>query len=397
MINGSAAANVVTTGTFTIPLMKSVGYKAHFAGAVEAAASTGGQILPPVMGAAAFVMAEFLGIPYIKVAAAAAIPGVLYFFSVWMMVHLEALKQGLKGIPRNRLPKVWTVLKEGGHLLIPVALLIYLLIARYTPIYAAFQSIIAAIVVSAFRKSTRLNLSKALKALENGARGILTVAIACAAVGFVVGVFSLTGLGLRLADVIVMLSHDSLILTLVLSMVACIILGMGMPTTAAYIITATVAVPALDAFKVPPIAGHLFALYFASLSAVTPPVALAAYAGAGLAGANPSKVGWTAVRLALAGFIIPFMFIFSPPLILMESSVMWTIWGVITASIGIVSLGCSLEGFMFGRTIWIERILLFVAALLLIKSGLSTDIPGLVILFGVALHQWTRYRLHAKA
>ncbi len=397
MINGSAAANVVTTGTFTIPLMKSVGYQSYFAGAVEAAASTGGQILPPVMGAVAFIMAEFLGIPYIKVATVALVPGALYFFSVWMMVHLEAHKQGLKGIPREELPKVWVVLKDGGHLLIPVALLIYLLVAQYTPIYAAFQGIIAAIVVSMIRKSTRLNLSKAVKALENGARNTLTVAIACATVGLVVGVFSLTGLGLRLADVIVMLSHDNLILTLVLSMAACIILGMGMPTTAAYIVTATVAVPALDAFGVSPVAGHLFALYFAALSAVTPPVALAAYAGAGLAGANPSKVGWTAVRLALAGFIIPYMFVFSPSLMLMHPSVTWTILAIVTASIGIVSLACSLEGFVFGRVGMVGRAFLFAAALFLIKPGVYTDLMGIIILSGIALPQWVSYRLRAKS
>ncbi len=377
MINGSAAANVVTTGTFTIPLMKSVGYQSYFAGAVEAAASTGGQILPPVMGAAAFIMAEFLGIPYVSIMKAALIPAVLYFLSVWFMVDLEARKLGLQGIPKEKLPKLGPVLKQGGHLLLPIVLLVYMLIKGYTPIYAAFYSIIATIVVAMLRKETRLDVKKLAHALESGARGVLGVAIACAVVGFVVGVISLTGLGLRMADIILTLSANNLYLTLILAMVACIVLGMGMPTSAAYIVAATVTVPALDRFGIPGITAHLFVLYFAVLSAITPPVALASYAGAGVAGASPTKVGWTAVRLGLAGFIVPFIFVFSPSLLLEHPNFIWTVWAIITAIIGVYSLSASLQGFMLCKTNTIERIVLFASAILLIKSGLATDIPGI--------------------
>ncbi|MDK2856814.1 MAG: hypothetical protein PWQ86_2027 [Bacillota bacterium] len=392
MINGSAAANVVTTGTFTIPLMKSVGYKPYFAGAVEAAASTGGQILPPVMGAAAFIMAEFLGIPYVSVMKAAVIPAILYFLSVWLMVDLEARKLGLKGIPKENLPRLGLVLREGGHLVLPIILLVYMLIAGYTPIYAAFYSIVATVIVSMLRKETRLDLKKLLRALENGARGVLSVAIACAVVGFIVGVISLTGLGLRMADVILTLSSNNLYLTLVLAMVACIVLGMGMPTSAAYIVAATVTVPALDKFGVPGITAHLFVLYFAVLSAITPPVALASYAGAGVAGANPTQVGWTAVRLGLAGFIVPFIFVFSPSLLLEHPSVIWTVWAITTAVVGVYSLSASLQGFLITQTTLLERALLFASALLLIKSGLTTDLPGI----GLMLLVWFIQRIREQ-
>ncbi|MDK2925932.1 MAG: hypothetical protein PWQ41_1706 [Bacillota bacterium] len=397
MINGSAAANVVTTGTFTIPLMKSVGYRPHFAGAVEAVASTGGQIMPPVMGAAAFIMAEFLGIPYGRVMLAAAIPAFLYFLAVFAMVHLEARRLGLQGLPKEQLPDVRKILKERGHLAFPILLLMYLLIKGYTPIYAASYSIFALILVGFLRPQTRITLKGILRALEGAARGSLSVTIACGVVGYIVGVISLTGLGLMAANYIVEAAHGILFLTLLLTMVASIILGMGLPTSACYIVTATVAVPALIKLGVLPIAAHLFALYFGCLSAITPPVALAAYAGAGVAGANPSQVGWTATRLGIAGFLIPFIFVYSPVLLLENATLLQIIWALLTASIGVINLGAAVIGFLYARLDALQRIALFSAALLLIYPSLVTDSLGVGILAVVYLWQRRKTRLEGAA
>lgn len=387
MINGSAAANVVTTGSFTIPLMKSVGYKPHFAGAVEAVASTGGQIMPPVMGAAAFIMAEFLNVPYGKVMLAAAIPAFLYYLAVFVMVHLEARRLGLEGLPKDRLPNVWKILRERGHLLLPIVLLMYMLIRGYTPIYAANYSLFALIAVSFLRKETRLTWRSFIKALEGAARGSLSVTIACGVVGFVVGVISLTGLGLMAANYIITLAGGVLFFTLLFTMAASILLGMGLPTSACYIVTATVAVPALVKMGVAPMAAHLFALYFGCLSAITPPVALAAYAGAGIAGANPSQVGWTATRLGIAGFLIPFIFVYSPVLLLENAHVLQVLWSVLTASVGVVSLGASVIGFMYDTLNVVQRVILFGTALLLIDPGLVTDSVGIGLLLVIYLWQ----------
>ncbi len=380
MINGSAAANVVTTGAFTIPLMKSIGYKPYFAGAVEAVASTGGQIMPPVMGAAAFIMAEFLGIPYKTVMITALIPSVLYYLALWVNVHLEALKLGLSGIPKEQLPSARAELKENGHLVLPIILLIYLLFADYTPSFAAFYSIIALVIVSFLRKHTRMNLMSLVKSLDTGARGAVGVAIACAVVGIIVGVVSITGLGLQLANMILMLSAGKLIPTLFLTMVACMILGMGMPTSAAYIVAGTVAAPAMVKLGVDPIIAHMFVLYYAVLSAITPPVALAAYAGAGIAGADPTKVGWTAVRLGLAGFIVPFMFVYSTGLVFQADSVLLILGNFATATVGVICLAGAIQGYMVTRANYLIRAMLFSSALLLIDGGFVTDIIGLGLL-----------------
>ncbi|MEW6662632.1 MAG: TRAP transporter permease [Bacillota bacterium] len=391
MINGSAAANVATTGAFTIPLMKSLGYRPYFAGAVEAVASTGGQIMPPVMGAAAFIMAEFLGIAYKEIIIVAFIPAVLYYVACWVMVDLEARKLQLKGLARNQLPNITAELKENGHLIIPILLLIYLIMKDFSPTFAAFYSIICLIVVSSFRKHTRLNLLSLAKSLENGARGVLGVAIACAVVGFLVGVVTLTGLGLMLANIILTISGGLLIPTLFFTMVACIILGMGMPTSAAYIVAGTVAAPAMVNLGVEPITAHLFVLYFAVLSAITPPVALASYAGAGIAGADPSKVGWAAVRLGLAGFIIPFMFVFSPAL-LMKGPALDVLVAFATATIGTICLAGSLQGYLLTHAKIYERVVLFACALLLIKGGLETDLIGIGLLAVVLVMQKIRIK-----
>ncbi|SBV96642.1 TRAP transporter, 4TM/12TM fusion protein [uncultured delta proteobacterium] len=392
MINGSAAANVVTTGAFTIPLMKHVGYQAHFAGAVEAVASTGGQIMPPVMGAAAFIMAEFLGIPYKTVMITALIPAILYYLAVWINVDLEARKLGLKGLPKDQLPDAKAELKKSGHLLLPIVLLMYLLLADYTPAYSAFYSILALVAVSFFKKHTRMNLKSLIISLDSGARQAVGVAVACAVVGIIVGVVSITGLGLQLANMILMLSGGLLIPTLFLTMVACMIMGMGMPTSAAYIVAGTVAAPAMVNLGVDPIVAHMFVLYYAVLSAITPPVALAAYAGAGIANAPPSKVGWTAVRLGLAGFIVPFMFVFSPALCAQSDSLLIIFRCLATATIGIYCLACSIQGYMLKNTDYLERALLFASALLLIDGGVITDAAG----FGLLAIVWVKQKASSK-
>ncbi|KKM09802.1 C4-dicarboxylate ABC transporter permease [Clostridiales bacterium PH28_bin88] len=381
-ISGSAVANVATTGAFTIPLMKSVGYKPYFAGAVEAVASTGGQIMPPVMGAAAFIMAEILNVPYKVIMLAAVIPAVLYYLACYVGVHLEAVKTGLKGLPADQLPNTRNVLKERGHLLIPLGVIIYFLVKGYTPTFSAFYAIVAAVLVSSLRKSTRLSWREFLAALEGGAKGAITVAIACAVVGFIVGVSSMTSLGIKLGDNIIGLAGGNLMLTLVLAAITCIILGMGMPTTAVYIVAATMAAPTLVKLGLNPIAAHLFAFYFGNISNITPPVALAAFAGAGIAGASPDKVGWTAVRLGIAAFIVPFMFVYSPELVFQAGNAGASILAGLTAIIGVVALGAAGARYLLTHATVAETVLLYGVALGLIKPGLLTDVLGLA---GLAL------------
>ncbi len=392
-ISGSSVANTVTTGAFTIPLMKKTGYKPYFAGAVEAAASTGGQIMPPVMGAAAFIMAEFTGIPYSKIIIAAAIPAILYYFAVGTMVHLEASKLGLKGLPREMLPSIKQLLISKGYLLIPLISVIVFLVSGNTPTLAAFKaiaiSIIVAIIVALIKKDKSFTFKDFLDALEAGAKGAITVACACACAGMIVGVVTLTGLGLRIAEIIVTLANENLLLTLFFTMIASIILGMGLPTTAKYIVLATMAVPALITLEVNLIAAHLFILYFGVVADITPPVALAAYAGAGIAGANSMKTGLQAVKLALAAFIVPYIFAIDPHLILVENvvgsevqfiSLFQALPVILTAIIGIVCLAAGVEGYLLKKTNIIERILLLVAALLLLRPGILTDSFGIIVL-----------------
>lgn len=388
-ISGSAVANVATTGAFTIPLMKSVGYKPHFAGAVEAVASTGGQLMPPVMGAAAFIMAEFLNIPYKNIMLAALIPAFLYYLAVFAMVHLEALKTGLKGVSRDKLPIMKVVLKERGHLVLPLVAIVYLLMKGVTPTYAAFYGILVAIGASFLRKTTRMSWRGLLIALEMGAKASIGVAIATAVVGFIVGVSSLTSLGITLGDNMISFAHGNLFATLVLTMITAIILGMGMPTTAVYIVGATIAAPALLKLGIAPLAAHLFVFYFGNISNVTPPVALAAFTGAGIAGSSPSQTGWAAARLASAGFIIPFIWIYSPALIA-QGSLGEILWAVVTATVGIIALACAVQGFMLKTTNILQRVLLFVAAFGLIKPGLITDTIGITVL--ILVYLWQRYQ-----
>ena len=404
-ISGSSVANTVTTGAFTIPLMKKTGYKPYFAGAVEAASSTGGQIMPPVMGAAAFIMAEFTGIAYNKIIICAAIPAILYYFAVGTMVHLEACKLGLKGLPKDELPKLSRLLLREGYLLIPLVVIIYFLMAGYTPTLSAFLAIIISVVIavtaSLVRGDKSFGFKEILGALESGAKGAVGVACACACAGMIVGVVTLTGLGLRIAAIIVTVAQGNLLLTLFFTMIASIILGMGLPTTAKYIVLATMAVPALIQLDVNLMSAHLFILYFGVVADITPPVALASYAGAGIAGANSMKTGFQAVKLALAAFIVPYLFALDPSLILVKEIVgtdivflpiIAALPVVISAMIGILCLACAVEGYLVGYCKIYERVLLGAAAFLLLKPGLLTDGFGLIVLVGIYLLQKARQK-----
>ena len=391
-INGSSVANTVTTGSFTIPLMKSIGYKRNFAGAVEAAASTGGQILPPVMGAAAFVMSEFLEIPYIQIAAAAVIPAIIYYIAVMTMVHLEACKHGLSGLPKEKLPRAKEVLIEKGHLVIPIIGLVYFLVRGYTPLFAAFWAIVLSVAFSMLKKDTRMNIKDLLGAFDDGARGALGVAAACACAGMVVGVVTLTGLGLKIASGLVALGGGNLFLTLFFTMVASILLGMGLPTTAKYIILSIMAAPALVQLGVLPLAAHLFILYFGVIADVTPPVAVAAYAGAGIAGGNTMRTGMNALRLAIAGFMIPYIFAMDPALLALGGSWIRTIQLIITSLAGVLALGSAAGGYLLTRTKLFERILLIISAILLLTPNILTDIPGIIILAAVLYMQYMRQK-----
>ncbi|SPY46600.1 TRAP transporter permease [Peptoniphilus harei] len=389
-ISGSSVANTVTTGAFTIPLMKSVGYKPHYAGAVEATASTGGQIMPPVMGAAAFIMADFTGFPYISIVKAAIIPAVLYYIAVGTMVHLEACKLGLKGMPRESLPKVSNILRKQGYLTLPLIAIIFMLVKQYPPTMAALTGIVIGVVVafaaSLIKKDDSFTPKDILGAMEAGAKGAVGVACACACAGMIVGVVTLTGFGLKIAEVIVLIAKGKLIPTLFLTMISSIILGMGLPTTAKYIVLATMAVPAITKLGVNLMSAHLFILYFGVVADVTPPVALAAYAGAGIAGANSMKTGFQAFKLAIGAFIIPYIFVINPHLIMVDSvagtTVNWlpitaAVPTIITALIGTICLAGTVESYLFGNLrIW-QRVILLGAAFALLDPKLLTDAIGL--------------------
>ena len=380
-VSGSAVANVMTTGTFTIPLMMRTGYRPAFAGAVEAVASTGGQLMPPIMGAAAFVMAEFLGVSYLTVAGFAILPAVLYYVAVFMAVHFEAKRIGLVGIPKADLPRLRQVLVERGHLFLPLVVIIAVLLAGYSAAFSALCGIGSVIPTTWLRASTRktFTLRAIFEALEGGARNTLVVALACACAGIVIGTITLTGLGLAFTGVVLALSQNSLILALLLTMLAGILLGMGLPTTPAYIVQVALLVPALVKLGVQVEAAHLFVLYFAVLSAITPPVAMAVYAANGLSRGTLMETSWAAVKLGLTGYIIPFMFVFSPSLLLMGDT-STVLLATVTATIGVVCLAAGLhEYFFFGATRWWERLLLIAAALVLIKPGWQSDLVGLVL------------------
>lgn len=410
-VSGSSVANVCTTGMFTIPLMKSVGYEPYFAGAVEAVASTGGQIMPPVMGAAAFIMAQILGVPYIEVAIAAVVPALLYYFAVMVQVHFEACRLGLRGIPWKQLPPLGPLLKSKGFLLIPLVAIIYFLLAGYTPLKAAFNGILVSFVLSWLNKETRLTPAKLYDAFQSGARSAIGVACACATVGMVVGMGTLTGLALKIAGAIVAMAEVSpdgslaalgaslfslapgaevtaetaalaltKIFTLFFTMIASLILGMGLPTTANFIVTSTMAAPALFLLGVPPMAAYMFVFYFGIAADLTPPVALAAYAGAGIAGSDPMKTGVTSFKLALAGFLVPYIYVYNPMLLFIDVEPFYMAQAICTALIGVFLLAMFTIGYFKAHLAWYMRVLAFVGAICLLIPGTMSDLFGLAVL-----------------
>jgi TRAP transporter 4TM/12TM fusion protein len=389
-ISGSAVANVMVDGWLTIPMMKRTGFKPEAAAAVEAVASTGGQIMPPVMGAASFVMAEFLGVPYTQIMIAAAIPALFYYGALFAAIHFNASRGGLRGIPREELPQLRQIMRRQGHLMIPVVVIFWLLLEGYTATYAAIISTVTVLVISWFRADTRITLPKALDALKDGAVQTVPVAMATATAGIMIGIILQTGLAIRFTSFLVDFAGGSLMIALIITMIAAVILGTALPTTPAYIMLAALLIPALIKLGVPPLAAHMFAFYFGCLSAVTPPECLAVYAAASISRCSVWKAGWQAMKFAAAGFIIPFFFIYYPALLFQGT---WTeiIQAVISGSIGVIALAAGLEGYFLKTATWLERGLFIVAAFLLIDPALVTDVAGLVLLaVGLGLQKLRR-------
>ncbi len=382
-MSGSAVANVVTTGAFTIPLMKKNGYKAKVAGAVEAVASTGGQIMPPVMGAAAFLMAEMTGIQYKSIMIAAILPAILYFVGIFLMVDLEAKKENIPVAQAEDIKPLWGIIKARGFLLIPLVVLIFMIVKGYSAILAAACSIAAILLVDLIFGSDRKAIPrKFLEAIAKGMKGLITVAAACACSGIIVGIISLTGVGAKFSSLMLSVAGENILIALVMTMIASLILGCGLPTTAAYIVLSTLAVPALLKLGVSLIAAHLFVFYFGCISTITPPVALSAYAGAALAGANPNQVGFTAFKMGIVAFIVPFMFVFDKALLL-DGTIFETIRVTITSLIGVYLIAVGVEGYFKGKCNWLQRILAFVGGILLINPSIPTDIAGAVCIAGL--------------
>lgn len=402
-LNGSAVANVATTGAFTIPLMKSIGLKPKFAAGVEAAASTGGMIMPPIMGAAAFIMAGFLGVPYTVVVIAGIIPALLYYLALIFAVDAEAKKHGLKGISKENIPEIKKVLLERGALLIPIVVVFAVLLTGRTAIMAGFSGIITAIVTSYLTKdkNNRVNVRKFFEALSDGARGSVQVAIACASVGIIIAVVSMSGVGSMLAYNVIDIAGGNLFLILIMVMATCILLSFGLPSTALYIVVAVTAAPALVQAGVTPLAAHFFVFYFGAMSNVTPPVALAAYTGAGIANADPMKTSWTALRLALPGFIIPFIIAYDP-IILLDTSegpieYLRLLGVLVTAIIGVYALAVGLGKFIRTNLNIIEQVLMILVAFLLITTDQMLDLIGIVIFVVVMIIHFMRSRKKVEA
>ena len=418
-VSGSSVGNVVGTGSFTIPMMKKLGYRPEFAGAVEATASTGGQLMPPIMGAAAFLMAEFTGVPYGRIALAAAIPALLYFFAVFTQVHLEAKKLGLKGMKREELPKTKDLILKKGYLMIPLIVIIYLLTSGATPMKAALWAIIISVGIASIASIVNIIRGKKatfvfmdiVRSLESGARGALGVVTACACAGIITGVVTKTGLGLKLGEVLVAAAHNNLLLTLIFTMITSLVLGMGVPTTANYVITSTIAAPAIimilnhtAGYPFPPdsaaviLAANMFAFYFGVIADITPPVCLAAFAGAAIAKCDPIKTGVQATKLGIAAFIIPFIFVFNPQMLLfgVAGHPVEMIWMIISAIIGIIGIGAGVEGYLITNMAWYERILAIVGGLGLVTPGVTTDMAGAVLLVIAVILQIVKSKKPAK-
>lgn len=402
-ISGSSVANVVTTGSYTIPMMKRLGYHKNFAGAVEAASSTGGQIMPPIMGAAAFLMIEFAGVPYWEIAKAALVPALLYFAGIWIMTHFEAKRTGLHGLPDDQIPKMTVVLKR-LHLLFPIVIIVYLLFDGFSIERTALYGILSAIIVSLFLKDTRITFAKFLEALVTGARTALGVAAACACAGIIVGVVTKTGLGLKMGNGLLDMAgviakgnlNIQIFLTLVFTMITSLIIGMGSPTTANYIITSTIALPAIVALNhilpaaeaVPILAAHMFVFYFGIVADITPPVALAAFAATGISGGDPIKTGVNASKLAIAAFIIPYMFVLQPQLLMINTSFIEVAFIFVTAIAGMIAVGAGLIGFWYYQLNWLLRLISLIGGLCLMYPGTYTDIVGAVIFILMLIYQF---------
>ena len=388
MCSGSSVANTVGSGSVTIPMMKKTGYKPEFAAAVEAAASTGGQIMPPIMGAAAFLMAEYIGIPYAEVAVKAILPAILYFTGIFIAVHPEAKKLGLKGIPKEELPHIGGLLKQ-AYLLIPLILLVWLVSSNTRTIQtAAALSIVAAIVVGALNPQNRITPMKVLEALESGARGAITVACACAVAGMIAGCITVTGLASTMINGIVALAGNATILGLVLTMLCCIVLGMGVPTTANYCIMASTCAPILVQLGFPDVAAHFFVFYFGIVADITPPVALAAYAGAAIAKSNPMKTGVTATKLAIAAFIVPYIFAYNPVMLFENVDGWWHVAQIsVTAVMGLFGIAAALNGYLYRHIHWTLRLVLVAGGLCMMVPGTLTDVVGLALVLAVIFYQ----------
>jgi TRAP transporter 4TM/12TM fusion protein len=392
-ISGSAAANVMTTGSFTIPMMKKLGYKAVFAGAVEAVASTGGQIMPPVMGASAFIMAEILGITYFDVAARAAVPALLYYATLLAAVHMEAIAENLPPVPAVEINPARFVFSRGWTFLIPLVGLVALLAVGFTPEVAGFYAVLMTAVVPALRRITRLPWLEYISAMAEGSKSSIPVVTACAAAGIIIGVVNITGLGFRFSSIIINLSGGSLLVALVLTMFTSIILGMGLPTTPAYIVMATLIAPALVQMGVKPIAAHMFCFYYAILAAITPPVAIACFAAAPLAKVSASQIGWRAFRLALPVYFVPYLFVYDPALLILQgwSSFLYVFIKAVVACAGIAVVSV---GSLFGRNLsWVERLLFMAAAFVVIYPSRLTDFIGTAATLGLS---FLVYRLAHK-
>jgi TRAP transporter 4TM/12TM fusion protein len=383
-VSGHSVANVYGTGTITIPLMKRMGFSKDYSGAVEAAASTGGQLMPPIMGAAAFIMAEMLGVNYLSVLGAAIVPALLYYVAVFSSVHLEAVRLNLAEASGNDIPDMKTTLKEGAHFFIPLVTLVVVLFSGYTPFRAAFIAILTLIVVSAFKKSSRLSLQGYFDALVNGARQSTVIAVSCACAGIVVGVLDVTGVGLKFVTIVTNLSMGFLPLTLLLVMVSCLVLGMGVPTAPAYIVVAMIAAPTLTQMGIEPIAAHMFVFYSALLSAITPPVALAAYAGAAISGGNVMRTAVIATKLGFVSFVVPYLFVYNNALLGLgsTSAVAWTFT---TGVVGVITVAVAFQGQLFARLELYLRVLLAITGLAILHHSLPLNIGALLVLALVVL------------
>lgn len=418
-VSGSSVSNTVGSGSFTIPMMKKLGYKGEFAGAVEAAASTGGQLMPPIMGAAAFLMAESLGLPYITIVKAAIVPAILYFTGIFITVHLEAKKLGLKGLPKEQLPRFMPLLLKKGYMILPLVVIIYFLCAGKTAVFAALMGIIACVLVGfgvsvsdlAHGRKPSFGGKDIVEIMCTAARNIISVAIACGMAGIIIGIVTLTGLGLRLGNGLVMLAHGKLLLTLVFTMIASIILGMGAPTTANYLITSTITAGAIISLGIEPLAAHMFAFYFGIIADVTPPVALAAIAGASIAKAKPMKTALNATKLAIGAFIIPYMFVYNSKMLMINASALSVVMIIVTAILGMFGISVALEGYGFNNTGFFynsgkrkttiiafdaaERILFAVAGLLCVIPEAKTDIIGVSLLAILIAYQLILKKIHS--